>query len=89
VDTPYTALLEKETAKCKLLPNKDHNMCGKERFIRTRMQDCHPLRFRVAEAWLKWVVVFVGGPKPWGKKRFSGLLLSVITRWNRSTCLAS
>jgi hypothetical protein len=32
---------------------------------------------------------FKGGAKPWEKERVSGLQLSMITRWNRSTCLAS
>jgi hypothetical protein len=32
---------------------------------------------------------FKGGAKSWGRERVFGLRLSVITKWNRSTCLAS
>jgi hypothetical protein len=34
---------------CKVLPNKGHTMCGKERFIGTRPKDCHSFRFRVQQ----------------------------------------
>jgi hypothetical protein len=74
---------------CKVLPNKDHATCGKERFIGTRPPDCHSFVFRVQRLGWKWVVGFIGGAKPWGRERVSGLQLSGITRWNRSTCLAS
>jgi hypothetical protein len=45
--------------------------------------------FRVKWLGWKWVVGFIGGAKPWGRERISGLWLSVTTRWNRPTCLAS
>jgi hypothetical protein len=73
---------------CKVLLNKDHTMCGKERFTRTRLQSYHAWVQRET-AWLNWVVGFIGGDKPWGRERVSGLQLSAITRWNRLTCLAS
>jgi hypothetical protein len=74
---------------CKVLPNKDHATCGKERFIGTRLQDCHSFGFRVQWLGWKWVVAFIGGAKLWGRERDSGLWLSEITRWNRLTCLAN
>jgi hypothetical protein len=73
---------------CKVLLNKDHATCGKERFIETRPQDCHS-QIQSAVAWLNWVVGFIGGAKPWERERVSGLQLFAIARWNRSTCLAS
>jgi hypothetical protein len=60
------------TAMCKVLPNKDHTTCGKERLIGTRPQDCHSW-VQSAVAWLNWVVGFIGGAKPWGRERVSGL----------------
>jgi hypothetical protein len=56
---------------CKVLLNKDHATCGKERFIGTRPQGCPP--DEGAAAWLKWVVCFIGGAEPWGRERVSGL----------------
>jgi hypothetical protein len=51
--------------RCKVLPNKDHATCGKERFIGTRLHGCHsPVQSEAA--WLKRVVGFIGGAKPWG-----------------------
>jgi hypothetical protein len=72
----------------KVLLNKDHTTCGKERFIGPDHRAV-TLRFRVRWLGWKWVVGFIGGAKPWGRERVSGLWLSTITRWNRSTCLAS
>jgi hypothetical protein len=57
-------------AICKEMPNKDHTTCGKERFITDRWADP---RVQGAVAWLKWVVGFIGGTKPWGRERVSGL----------------
>jgi hypothetical protein len=37
---------------CKVLPNKDHATCGKERFIGTRLQGCHA-QVQSAAGWLK------------------------------------
>jgi hypothetical protein len=73
---------------CKVMPNEDHATCGKERFIATRPQGCH-YQVQSEVARLKWEVGFIGGAKPWGRERVSGLQLSTITRWNRSTSLAS
>jgi hypothetical protein len=56
--------------------------------LRTKLQGCHS-QVQSAVAWLKWVVGLIGGAKPWGRERISGLRLSVITRWNRSTCPTS
>jgi hypothetical protein len=58
---------------CKELPNKDHTMCEKERFIGIRPQGCHSFWVQSEVAWLKWVVGFIGGTKPWGRERVSGL----------------
>jgi hypothetical protein len=52
---------------CKVLMNKDHTKCGKEWFIGTRLQGCHSFWVQSEEAWLKWVVGFIGGAKPWGE----------------------
>jgi hypothetical protein len=38
---------------CKVLLNKDHTTCGKERFIGTRLQDCHSFQVQSEAAWLK------------------------------------
>jgi hypothetical protein len=55
---------------CKELPNKDHATCGKEKFF----TDCwaYPQVQREV-ALLKWVVGFIGGAKPWGREKVSGL----------------
>jgi hypothetical protein len=74
---------------CKVLLNKDHAMCGKERFIGSDRRAITLFGFRVRWPGWKWVVGFIGGVKPRGRERVSGFWLSVITRWKRSTCLAS
>jgi hypothetical protein len=56
-----------------ILPNKDHATCGKERFIGTRPQGCHSFWVQSEEAWLNWVLGFIGGAKPWGRVGESGL----------------
>jgi hypothetical protein len=38
---------------CKVLLNKDHTTCGKERFIGTRPQGCHSFWVQSGVAWLK------------------------------------
>jgi hypothetical protein len=42
-------------------------MCGKERFIRNQTSGLLLFRVQSAEAWLKWVVGFIGGVKPRGE----------------------
>jgi hypothetical protein len=45
---------------CKLLPNKDHATCRKERF--TGSIDCRPVsQVQNEAAQLEWVVGFIGG----------------------------
>jgi hypothetical protein len=73
---------------CKVLPNKDHATCGREKFWGIQTTGLPPW-LQGAVAWVKWVVCIIGGSKLWGRERVSGLWLSVITRWNRSTWLAS
>jgi hypothetical protein len=63
---------------CKVLLNKDYATCGKERFIRNQTAGLtpsppSPASDQGAAAWLKWVVGFIGGAKPWGRERVSGL----------------
>jgi hypothetical protein len=60
----------------------------KKDLLGTRLQGHHS-RIQSEVAWLNWVLGFIGGAKPWGRERVSGLLLSLITRWNKWTCLAS
>jgi hypothetical protein len=72
---------------CKVLLNKDHAMCGKERFIRNQTSG---LSLSGSE-WGGLAEMSSGlyrRAKPWGRERVSGLQLPTIARWNRSTCLA-
>jgi hypothetical protein len=74
---------------CKVLLNKDHATCGKERFIGTRPQGRHSW-VQSEAAWLKMGNgLYRRGQAMRAGERVSGLWWSVITRWNRSTCLAS
>jgi hypothetical protein len=43
-----------------------------KRKIYYKVLGCPP-RDRGAVAWLEWVVGFIGGAKPWGRERVSGL----------------
>jgi hypothetical protein len=45
----------------------------KKDVLGTRLQGCHS-QVQSEAAWLNWVVVgFIGGAKPWGRERVSGL----------------
>jgi hypothetical protein len=76
------------TLPCKVLPNKDHTHVERKGLLEPDSRAI-TLGFRVRLLGWKWVVGFIGGANPWGREKVSGLQLSVITRWNRSTCLAS
>jgi hypothetical protein len=75
---------------CKELPNRDHNMCRKERFIGSTDCQADP-QVRGAAAQADWVVGFIGGTiHQRGENNWVvGPWLSVITRWNSSVCTAS
>jgi hypothetical protein len=60
----------------------------KKGLLGTRMQGCHS-QVQSEAAWLKCIVGLIEGAKQWGRERVSGLKLSMITRWNRLTYLAS
>jgi hypothetical protein len=51
----------------------------KKDLLGTRLQGCYSW-VQSAAVWLKWVVGFIGGAKPWGRERVFGLQLSVKTR---------
>jgi hypothetical protein len=40
--------------------------------LEIQTEGCHS-RVQSEVAWLNWVVGFIGGAKPWGRERMSGL----------------
>jgi hypothetical protein len=84
----FTLSQEKRIVSVRYCRIKTMPRVEKKDLLGTRPQGCHS-RVQSEAAWLEWVVGFIARAKPWGRERVSGLWLSVTTRWNRWTCLAS